>query len=128
MTDQLDDLLRYLPSWEFRWPKLQKDYRLLLALILFVLSFLSGIIVWGQNNRRMLIHSRKNWGVLLLVFVLFLPVPLVHYQHSVNAMMLWLPPLAAFVANAFLYPRKTLFPLILFWLIVAVSVYNNWLA
>lgn len=126
LTDQWDDLIRYLPSWDFRWPSLEKDYRLLLSLLVFLVSFLAGIFVWEKNNRRMLIQSRKNWGVLLLVFALFLPVPLVHYQHSVNAMMLWLPPLAAFVANAFLYPRKTLFPLILFWLIVAVSVYNNW--
>jgi hypothetical protein len=126
MTDQWDDLIRYLPSWHFKWPILQKDFRLLLTLILFIISFLAGIIVWERNNRRMLIQSRKNWGVLLLVFVLFLPVPLVHYEQSINAMMLWIPPLAAFVANAFLYPRKTLFPLILFWLVIAISVYNNW--
>ncbi len=126
MTDQFDDLIRYLPSWSFRWPVLERDYKLLITLILFIISFLAGIIVWERNNRRMLIQSRKNWGVLLLVFVLFLPVPLVHYEQSINTMMLWIAPLAAFVANAFLYPRKTVFPLILFWLTVAVSVYNNW--
>jgi hypothetical protein len=126
LTDQWDDLIRYLPSWEFKWPKIEKDYRLLLTFGVLVLSLISGLVVWERNNRRMLIQSRKNWGVLLLMFVLFLPVPLVHYENSVNAMILWIPPLAAFVANAFLYPRKTLFPLILFWLIVAVSVYNNW--
>jgi len=126
MTDQWDDLIRYLPSWNFRWPILEKDYKLLITLILFIISFLTGIFVWERNNRRMLIQSRKNWGVLLLLFVLFLPVPLVHYEQSINTMMLWIAPLAAFVANAFLYPRKTIFPLILFWLTVAVAVYNNW--
>ncbi|MCE3283548.1 MAG: hypothetical protein K0Q66_2285 [Chitinophagaceae bacterium] len=127
VTDQWDDLIRYLPSWNFKWPKLEKDYRLILTWGVLLLCLLAGIFVWERNNRRMLIQSRKNWGVLLLMFVLFLPVPLVHYEQSVNAMLLWLPPLAAFTANAFLYPRKTLFPVILFWLIVLVSVYNNWL-
>ncbi|HEX6915150.1 MAG TPA: DUF6427 family protein [Chitinophagaceae bacterium] len=126
LTDQWDDLLRYLPSWDFRWPALQKDYRLALTIGVLLVSFLSGIFVWERNNRRMLIQSRKNWGVLLLLFLLFLPVPLVHYENSVNAMFLWIPPLAAFAANAFLYPRKTLFPVILFWLIIIISVYNNW--
>lgn len=126
ITDQFFDLIRYLPSWEFKWPKIEKDYRLLLTLGLLILGLIAGFITWERNNRRMLIQSRKNWGVLLLMFVLFLPVPLVHYEHSVNSMMLWIPSLAAFAANAFLYPRKTLFPLILFWLTVAVSVYNNW--
>jgi hypothetical protein len=127
MTDQWDDLIRYLPSWKFRWPGIQKDYRLLLTFGVLIISLISGLFIWERNNRRMLIQSRKNWGVLLLMFLLFLPVPLVHYQHSINAMMLWIPPLAAFAANAFLYPRKTLFPLVLFWIITAISVYNNWL-
>lgn len=126
LTDEWDALVRYLPSWEFKWPRLQKDLRLVLAFIVLALCLVTGLIVWERNNRRMLIQSRKNWGVLLLLFVLFLPVPLVHYENSVNAMMLWIAPLAAFVANAFLYPRKTLFPLILFWLIILVSVYSNW--
>ncbi len=125
-TDQWDDLIRYLPSWEFKWPKLEKDYRLILTFGVLIISLIAGVVVWERNNRRMLIQSRKNWGVLLLLFILFLPVPLVHYENSVNAMMLWIAPLAAFVANAFLYPRKTVFPLILFWLIVLASIYNNW--
>jgi hypothetical protein len=125
-TDQWDAFIKYLPVWEFKWPKLEKDYRLILTFGIFIISLIAGVFVWERNNRRMLIQSRKNWGVLLLLFVLFLPVPLVHYENSVNAMMLWIPTLAAFVANAFLYPRKTVFPLILFWLIVLVSIYNNW--
>jgi len=126
ITDQWDDLIRYLPQWSFQWPRLERDYRLLFTLVLFVICFIAGVIVWEKNNRRMLIQSRKNWGVLLLLLLLFLPVPLVHYQHSINAMFLWIPPLAAFAANTFLYPRKTLFPLLLFWLIAGISVYNNW--
>ena len=126
ITDQWDDFIRYLPSWDFKLPKLAKDYRLLLTAGVLILSLICGIFIWEKNNRRMLIQSRKNWGVLLLLFLLFLPVPLVHFENSVNTMMLWLAPLAAFVANAFLYPRKTLFPVVLFWLILLVSIYNNW--
>jgi hypothetical protein len=128
LTDQWDDFIRYLPPWEFRWPVWKKEYKLVLTITILLLSLLSGFVIWERNNRRMLIQSRKNWGVLLLLFLLFLPVPLVHYQNSVNTMLLWIPPLSAFVANAYLYPRKTLFPLILFWLTVVISVYNNWFA
>lgn len=128
LTDQWDDFLRYLPNRDFQWPKMQRDYRLLVTLVLFIISFIAGVVIWERNNRRMLIQSRKNWGVLLLLLMLFLPVPLIHYQYSVNTMLLWVPALAAFAANAFLYPRKTLFPLLLFWVVVLASVYNNWFA
>ncbi len=126
LTDQWDVFLKYLPSARFELPKLLKDYRLYLTGGLLSLGLITGVWVWENNNRRMLIHTRKNWGVLLIILLSLLPIPFVHFKNSVNAVYLWIIPLSAFTANVFLYPKNRFFPVFFFWLIVLVSVFNNW--
>jgi hypothetical protein len=126
LADQWEVFIRYLPSRHFELPLLSKDWRLYLTAGLLGIGLIAGILVWQQNNRRMLIHTRKNWGVLFIILLCLLPIPFLHYKNSVNAVYLWLMPLSAFTANAFLYPKKRFFPLLLFWIIAAISVFNNW--
>lgn len=126
LTDHWVVFLKYLPSWKFDVPVLLQDWRIYLTAGLLAIGLIAGIWIWEQNNRRMLIHTRKNWAVLLVILFCLLPIPLVHFKNSVSAVYLWLMPLSAFTANAFLYPKKRFFPVLLFWVIVLVSVFNNW--
>lgn len=125
-TDHWDVFIKYLPSSRLELPKLLRDYRLYLTAGLFCIGLVAGVWVWENNNRRMLIHTRKNWGVLLVILLCLFPIPFIHFKNSINAVYLWIIPLSAFTANVFLYPKNRFFPILFFWIIVAVSVFNNW--
>ncbi len=88
---------------------------------------IAGIAGWRANNNRMAIQVRKMWSVLFIMLLMFLPAVFIIKDAWPNALLLACVPGAAFVSNAFLYPKR-LVSAILFWFIIAVIVYINFLA
>jgi hypothetical protein len=73
------------------------------------------------------IQIRKNWGVMMVMLLILLPIPFIFMYAGIESAFMCLLPIAAFASNAFSYPRRLILPNILFWLAVAVLVYNNWI-
>jgi hypothetical protein len=60
------------------------------------------------------------------MMILLLPVVYFFNDSWPDALLLAVVPAAGFMSNTFLYPKKNIGPALLFWLFVAVIVYNNW--
>ncbi len=92
------------------------------AIVIVILSFLTGVFYVQQNFRRQLIQARKSWSLLFLYLLVAVFVPFVNATHTFEYWILCAVPLSAFVAAAFLYPAKNWFPAVLHWLMVAFVI------
>ena len=99
---------------------------MLTSVIIMGVLFLSGFYIWQMNSGRMVIQSRKNWSILLLMVLLLVPVIFLK-NTGFDYLLLSIVPVAAFASNIFLYPRSGLLPNLLFWVLIAVIGYNNWI-
>lgn len=126
VTDHFDSFLFYLPKIHFEVPALIFNKSLIISLSVFLLGFLAGFIYWQQFNSRLVIQIRKNWSVLLLMSLFLIAVPFVFKGVGIQACFICLVPVSAIVSNAFSYPRRPIFPNLLFWLMIIAIVYNNW--
>lgn len=126
ITDQLNTMLEYLPKLHFEVPKFLFNKGFVISLSVFVLSFLAGFVYWQQFNSRLVIQIRKNWAVLLLMSIFLITVPFVFKNAGLAACFICIVPISAIVSNAFSYPRRPIFPNLLFLLLVIAIVYNNW--
>ena len=90
------------------------------------------IILWGvfsvQNSgSNVLIQVRKGWSVFFATMVLVLPV--IFFIKGAYPLVLLLPviPGSAYTGFAFANSRNIL-PVIFFWLLIGLAIYNNWFA
>ncbi len=126
VTDQLNTIIQYLPRLDFEIPKFIFNKSFVISLSVFILSFLAGFIYWQQFNSRLVIQTRKNWSVLLLMSLFLIAVPFVFKSVGFEASFICIVPVSAIVSNAFSYPRRPIFPNFLFLLFILAIVYNNW--
>lgn len=116
----------YLPEWQINHPFIHTDISFWTGVGWFVAVVLTGMYYWQQNNGRMLIQVRKNWGVLLVMLLLMLPTAFINKNAGMESLLLLAVPAAAFAANGFIYPKKTFIPNIFFWLFFFTVLVNNW--
>lgn len=124
-NDNLAQILDFFP-FRFHFLTLNGKIALLINSILLSLFILGGFIIWQQNTGRMLIQSRRNWGVMIVLMLTMIPVLFVYKGDWVNIALIFIMPVSALASNMFLYPRSGFIPILFFWLTVAVVVYNNW--
>ena len=126
----LQNNIGLLVSWlqEFHVHLLSPDNKIqmITSTIILGILFLAGFYIWQMNSGRMVIQSRKNWSVLLLLAVLFIPAIFLK-DTGFDYLLLTMVPVAAFASNIFLYPRSNLLPNFLFWCLAALIIYNNWI-
>lgn len=127
LNDQLGSITRFLPNPGLVLPVAEAGPPLIVSSSLILLSLLSGIICWQQFNSRLVIQIRKNWSVMLLMGLILLAVPFIFEDAGIQAAFLCLVPMSAFTSNAFSYPKRLIFPNLLFFLILGGVLYNNWL-
>ncbi len=118
--------VKFLPSIQFHLPIQSIDLSIGLAISLLLISLIFGLFYNQANSSRNVIQIRKNWGVMILLLLLMLPVSFVFKSSNLNTAILCIVPSAAFAANAYSYPKRLIIPNILFWLTAALLVYNNW--
>lgn len=126
LTNNFHQVLLFLPRIHFHVPLLKANALFWIGLSVLLILLIAGLYYWQQNSSRMIIQIRKNWGIMLVLLLLMMPIPFIFRDESMHAAVLSLMPLAAFVSNAYLYPKKLLLPNFLFWLSVAVIINNNW--
>jgi hypothetical protein len=126
LNDQLEPLLKQPGIFELQ---IIRPVNLAMTIITFVFTgvvIITGIYLWQANSARMVIQVRKNWSILFFMVVLFIPGIYLIKNTWPGALLLAVPAAAAFVSNTWQYPKRNLFPALLFWLFIALIVYNNW--
>lgn len=126
LNDQLEPALKQLSIFELQ---VIRPASLVLTIITFVfagIAIITGVYLWQANSARMVIQVRKNWSILFFMVILFIPGIYLIKNIWPNALLLAVPAAAAFVSNTWLYPKRSIFPALLFWLFIALIVYNNW--
>lgn len=126
LRDHLDTFQLYLPYLRLNLPAATWDIPLIVSLSVMVAMLLAGLYCWQVSNKRMVIQIRKNWGVMMVMLLILLPIPFIFLHAGIESGFLSLVPLGAFAGYAFSYPRRMVLPNILFWLGLLVVIYNNW--
>jgi hypothetical protein len=126
LRDHLNTFESYLPYLRWNLPSAKWDVPLIVSLSVLVAMLLAGLYCWQVSNKRMVIQIRKNWGVMIVMLLILLPIPFIFLNAGVESGILSLVPLGAFAGYAFSYPRRLVLPNILFWLALIVLIYNNW--
>lgn len=125
----------FVPHITIGLPSLQQSAEqsawLAASVFLLMVPFLTGGYYVQENLRRMLINVRKGWSLLLLYLLTALLLPFVNTNNTFENWIMAMVPMAAFHACTYLYPPKRIFPLLLFWIMVAfIVVYqyggNGW--
>lgn len=128
LNDQFASIKGFLPFLQLNLPVAGLNTPLIISLSLLVVYLLTGLYYWQVSINRMIIQIRKNWGVMMVVLLIVLPIPFIFQQAGLEAAIMSLVPIAAFAGNVFSYPKKLLLPNILFLITVIVLIFNNgWL-
>lgn len=96
------------------------------------IAVVSALAVWGifsvQNSgANVLIQVRKSWSVFLVAFLFCIP-SLFFVKDAFPFMLIIIAlPAASYAGFAFANNRN-IFPVIFFWVLIVLSVYNNWFA
>ncbi|HEY6979139.1 MAG TPA: DUF6427 family protein [Chitinophagaceae bacterium] len=126
LNDKLDLVIHQLEIFRLH---IIRPSSILFAIITFSIAgvaIAAGILMWQSNINRMAIQVRKHWSVLFIMLILLLPAIYLIDNAWPDALLLAAIPAATFVSNAFLYPKRNLGPALLFWILVALVIYNNW--
>lgn len=126
LTDHMSFLLSYTPELQINLPVHYMDLWLYINSGVLLLSLIIGFNQWFPANNRMVIQVRKNWGAMLVMLLILLPVPFIFKKAGLESIFLITVPLAAFISNAYLNPKRLWLPNLLFWLTIAIIIHNNW--
>lgn len=126
LTDRWEQITRFIPEFQLNLPDVEPTPLFFVTIGTILLMLLFGIYHFQDKSRRMLIQVRKNWGVLMVMLLIMLPLPFVSKDAALDSLLLWMIPVSPFIAKGFLSPKKETFPNIMFWLLIVLIVLNNW--
>jgi hypothetical protein len=113
-------------SWQSLWPyfsislpSVEQSAWLAGSAFLLVVPFLMGGYYVQDNLRKILIHVRKGWSLILLYLLGAIFIPFVNNSDTIENWVMAAIPFAAFHACAYLYANLRIIPLLLFWLTLA---------
>jgi hypothetical protein len=58
--------------------------------------------------------------------MILLAVPFIFQEAGIQAAFMCIVPMSVFISNAFSFPKRLIFPNLLFWLMLGAVLYNNW--
>ncbi|GAB2827626.1 DUF6427 family protein [Ferruginibacter profundus] len=127
----------FLLAWAFltdRWknyqfpgiavtsPKFNQTNWSYVAIIVVLITCVTGFFFVQQNFRRQLIQARKSWNLVFLYLLVAVFVPFINATHTFEYWILSAVPLSALLGAAFLYPNNRKIPLLLHWVMVAFVI------
>ena len=127
LKDQTASFTSFIPYLKWNLPVNSWNVPLIIGLSVLLVTLVAGLICWQLTIQRMVIQIRKNWGVMMVMLIILLPIPFIFLHAGLESAFMSLLPLSAFASNAFSMPRRLILPNILFWLAIGVLVYNNWI-
>ncbi len=123
-TDQLH-VKEHFISWNYYSQFPHFSMYTWIAAAAALIWILAAIPLWQGQMRRMLIQSRKNWYQLMFMGIFILPMALVPKGNIAETITLLSFPAGSLAANVFQGENK-LFPLILFWVLIACIGVAAW--
>lgn len=120
LTDKLKEYR--FPGIAVSFPKFNQTGWAYAAIIIVVVTALVGFLFVQQNFRRQLIQARKSWSLIYLYLLVALFIPFINATSTFNYWILCAVPFSALIGAAFLYPTKTIIPLVLHWVMVAFVI------
>lgn len=114
----------FIPKIQFHFSISTEPWILFRLCVITLLSFV-GLLTWYPNNNRMVIQTRKSWTVMLIFFILLLVGTMFFNSNNFQPEIICLIPMAAFISNFFLYPRRTILINLLIILSLIIITYNN---
>jgi hypothetical protein len=120
LTDRITDYK--FPGVVMSLPVFYRSGWALSAISIVLLLSLVGLYYIQKNLLRQLVQTRKSWYLVFLYFLVAVFIPFINATHRFNYWILCAVPLSVFVAAAFLYPEKKLFPQVLHWIIVVFVI------
>jgi len=104
-----------LPHISLGIPSLKQTPWLAASVFLIMVPFVAGGYYIQENLRRLLIHVRKGWSLMLLYLLAALLLPFVNTSDTFENWIMAMLPMAAFHGCAYMYATWRILPLILFW-------------
>jgi Family of unknown function (DUF6427) len=126
LNDRTMLISAFLPRIHFQLPKIMMDFWMYSKLTLLLIMTVIGFNFWSKYNTRMVIQIRKNWSILVVMLLLMLPIVFLSFEKGFLSSWLLLVPFAAFISNAFLYPKNSWVTNILFVGCIIIIMYNNY--
>ncbi len=126
LNDQLHTISSYIPVWQLNLPDTKVTGWFITTICLIIVILLIGLYYWQSESRRLLIHVRKNWGVLMVMLLVMLPIPFINKNVGLDSLILWLIPASPFIAKGFLAPRKNFLPNLMFLSLLLLAIAKNW--
>lgn len=118
---------QFLPNISISFPLPSKvEHHFWLNLGSIFLLFIVGFFAFLPNSNRMVIQSRKNWGVMLLLFVILCFFSFIFNYKTPYCLLLLIVPIAAFASNFFLYTKKLFFVYVVLMFVFSVIIINNY--
>jgi len=124
LFDSLPLLLKFVPQIHYKF-LINSDPWYWMNVSTIIVLAIAGLVVWYPNSSRMVIQIRKNWLVMLILFILLVSSILLFNSSKYLPEILCIVPLTAFVANFFLYPQRTILINIILIIAFVMIVYNN---
>ncbi len=126
LTDKWGIVSRFIPEFQLNLPDVNANPLFFVTIGTLVLILIIGIYYFQVKSGRMLIQVRKNWGVLMVMLLIMLPLPFVSKNASLDSLLLWVIPVSPYIAKSFSTPKKDTFPNIMFVILIVLIVLNNW--
>ncbi len=124
LFDKMNLLPMLLPKIHFA-VSIAKDPWYWFNLSTIVVLVIAGLILWYPNSNRMVIQTRKNWVVMLVLSLLLLLGLFAFNANNQFPEVLCLVPMAAFLSNYFLYTRRSILANFLVLVSVAAIVHHH---
>jgi hypothetical protein len=124
LSDKMNLLPMLLPKIHFTISITKEPWYWFNVSTIAVLVF-AGLILWYPNSNRMVIQTRKNWVVMLVLSLLLLLGLFAFNAYNQFPEILCLIPMAAFVSNYFLYTRRSILANLLVLVSAATIVHNH---
>ncbi len=93
-----------------------------IAIALILVTVIVGVYFIQANLRRQLVHTRKNWSLILVYLPVAFFVPFININDRVDYWVLVAVPVSIISGAAFLYPTRKLFPVAMHWAMVALVI------
>ncbi|HEX5154528.1 MAG TPA: DUF6427 family protein [Parafilimonas sp.] len=126
LTDKFS--LLPLPRAVFDLVKLPlQPFSIITSLIVAALVIIWGIFSVKNSRGNVLIQVRKSWAVFFASLLLFIPVVFFMNGAYPSVLLLAAIPAACYTGFAFAGNRNIV-PVVFFWVLAGLAVYNNWFA
>jgi hypothetical protein len=118
LNDRLS-IRQLFPKVSINAPALKNSIWQAISVLLIAVPFLVGGYFIQTHLRKMLIQARKTWSVVLLYLLLAIFIPFTNNTYTYTSWIVAAAPFAAFHACTYFYPVRKWLPLVLFYLMVA---------